>query len=695
MKTRLTAFAMATLLLTTTVPTYAAVPGVTDGMAHATQGIAVASHPLAAEAGKKILAAGGNAVDAAAAMQMALNVVEPQMSGIGGGGFMMIYRKQQGDVKIIDSRELAPMEATPDLFLGEDGKPVPFPQRHTNGKAVGVPGTLLGVETALENYGTLPLSKVIEPAIEYAEQGVKVNWALAGYIRDNVSKLQQAGTAAKVFAPNGKALQEGDLLVQPDLAKSLKLIQQQGSDALYEGELGQALVAEVQKQGGVMTLDDLKNYEVAEREPVRGTYRGYDLISMSPPSSGGLTLIQILKLLEGYDLKKMGLNSADYLHRFIEASHLAYADRAQYMADEAFHPVPKTGLLDSTYVNERRTQINPNYTSPAKAGDPWKYDPTAADKKKNAHEENPIGQTTHFSVIDKWGNMVAYTTTIEQVFGSGIMVPGYGFMLNNEMTDFDAVPGGVNQVEPGKRPLSSMSPTMVVKDGKPFMALGSPGGPTIISSVAQTLINVIDFGLPLQEAIYAPRVYSSSYPNVQWEDGISQEVRLELAGRGHAFAEAPSVVGNIQAAIMDFNTGKMYGGADNTREGAVRGVDGVTWTAEQAPTAQKPAKGAFTLKRNDAILPLLADQVVLMDGRSYVEKDALLLGLGLLKEPKEWKTTIVTIDDVPCLPVRALAEEAGFEVGWDAKTSTVLLKKDLPKSDGTNYYSEDLFKITN
>lgn len=694
MNNKFTALALATMLLTTTAPAFAEVPGVTAEMPYATQGIAVAAHPLAAEAGRKILEQGGNAVDAAAAMQLALNVVEPQMSGIGGGGFMMIYRKDQGDVKIIDSREVAPQGADPNMFLGADGKPVPFPQRHINGKAVGVPGTLLGVETALKKYGTRTLSDVIQPAIDYAEKGVPINWAMAGYIRDNVAKLQEAGTAASVFAPNGQPLKEGDTLVQPDLAKSLKLIQQQGSNALYQGELGEALVKEVQKRGGSMTMDDLKNYQVAEREPVKGTYRGYEVISMSPPSSGGLTLLEILKLLEGYDVKRMGLNSADYLHHFIEAAHLAYADRAQYMADEAFHPVPKAGLLDDRYITERRKLINPTTAFPAKPGEPWKYDPTAGSKLASAHEENPIGQTTHFSVIDKWGNMVAYTTTIEQVFGSGIMVPGYGFMLNNELTDFDAVPGGVNQVEPGKRPLSSMSPTLVVKDGKPFMAIGSPGGPTIISSVAQTLINVLDFGLPIQKAIYAPRIYSSSYPKVQWEDGISQDVRLDLAGRGHAFDPAPTNIGNVQAAIIDFSTGKMYGGADNTREGAVRGVDGVNWTATAAASPQAPANGPFAVKNNDALLPLLPDQLVLTGGRAYVEQDALLVGLGVHHLKRKWLTPAVMFGEHSYLPVRAFAEEAGYEVLWDAKTSTVQLKKDRPQPSGTDAYSEDKYKIT-
>ncbi len=433
-------------------PATAEVPGVDHSMKRgATQGIVAASHPLAAEAGKKVLAEGGNAVDAAAAIQLSLNVVEPMMSGIGGGGFMMIYEKKKDKITMLDSREMAPADVTPKLFLDSKGKVIPFSKRHITGKAVGVPGTLKGVETALKDYGTMDLSDVIKPAITQAEQGIKVNWSMAQYIDENADKLERYQTAGNVFVPNGKPLKEGDKLVQPDLAKTLKLIQKEGSDALYKGEIGKALVKEVQKRDGSMTMDDLKNYVVKEREPVKTTYRGYDVVSAAPPSSGGLTVQQILKLMEGYDVEKMGSNTPQYLQHLTEAMHLAFADRAAYMADEDFYEVPKKGLLDEDYIKERRKLINPNKATPnVKEGDPWKYEGKENPNKATVKEENPIGQTTHFSVVDKWGNMVSYTTTIEQVFGSGIMVPDYGFMLNNEMTDFDATPGGVNQVEPKK-----------------------------------------------------------------------------------------------------------------------------------------------------------------------------------------------------------------------------------------------------
>ena len=415
-------------------PAAAEVPGVDHSMKRgATQGIVAASHPLAAEAGRKVLAEGGNAVDAAAAIQLSLNVVEPMMSGIGGGGFMMIYEKKKDKITMLDSREMAPADVTPKLFLDSKGKVIPFSKRHITGKAVGVPGTLKGVETALKDYGTMDLSDVIKPAITQAEQGIKVNWSMAQYIDENADKLERYQTAGNVFVPNGKPLKEGDKLVQPDLAKTLKLIQKEGSDALYKGEIGKALVKEVQKRDGSMTMDDLKNYVVKEREPVKTTYRGYDVVSAAPPSSGGLTVQQILKLMEGYDVEKMGSNTPQYLQHLTEAMHLAFADRAAYMADEDFYEVPKKGLLDEDYIKERRKLINPNKATPnVKEGDPWKYEGKENPNKATVKEENPIGQTTHFSVVDKWGNMVSYTTTIEQVFGSGIMVPDYGFMLNND-----------------------------------------------------------------------------------------------------------------------------------------------------------------------------------------------------------------------------------------------------------------------
>lgn len=683
-KSMLVAFSFFCLI----TPTFASVPGVDDSMKKgATEGIVSTSHPLAAEAGKNVLEQGGNAIDAAAAIQLSLNVVEPMMSGIGGGGFMMIYLKDENKITMIDSREMAPENVTPELFLDEKGKPVPFNERHTTGKAVAVPGTIKGVETALEKYGTMKLSQVIEPAIEQAEKGIKVNWSMAQYIDENVQKLQKYQTAASVFVPNGKPLKEGETLIQPDLAKTFRLIQQQGSKAFYTGEIGEALVREVQKRGGTMTTKDLENYVVKEREPVKSSYRGFEVVSAAPPSSGGLTVQEILKLMEGFDVQKMGVNSPAYLHHLTEAMHLAYADRAAYMADEDFYDVPIKGLLDEEYIEERRKLINPyKATADVKEGDPWKYEGKGSPSQVTVKEDNPIGQTTHFSVMDKWGNMVSYTTTIEQVFGSGIMVPGYGFMLNNEMTDFDATPGGVNQVEPRKRPRSSMSPTLLLKEGQPFMAIGSPGGPTIIASVAETILNVIDHQMPIQEAILTPRIYSGGYPTVRWEPGIDQNTRLELMAKGHVFEESSQNIGNVQAVIFDYENGKMYGGADNTREGTVLGVDAVSYKSKEPREIKEEEKGPFTFKVNGNVYPYTADQMKIIDGRPFIQSDKLLLGLGVI-ESTDLK--IYESDKTSYLPVIKVAESLGYKVNWNEEEKVVLLEKDSSNSDSPNDDEDD------
>jgi len=535
------------------------------------------SHPLASLVGARILQQGGNAIDAAVAIQFALNVVEPMMSGIGGGGFMMIYLAKENRIVVLDYREQAPAGAKPTMFLDAEGKPLPFRTALQTGHAVGIPGTLKGVATALEKFGTMSLAQVIEPAIELAEKGIMVNKVLAQSIVDSMYKFNDA--AKQVFAPNGQPLPEGALLVQPDLAKTFRLIKERGVDVFYTGEIAQAIVEIVQARGGTMTLEDLKNYEAKFREPIRGTYRGYEIVSMPPPSSGGLTLIQMLKILEGFDIKALGHNTTQTLHLMIETMRIAYADRGKYLADSDFVKIPFNGYLNEKYIEERRALIDWQRANPdIKPGDPWFYEgsptcPASELKKVFAMvNENETSQTTHYTVIDKWGNLVACTTTIEDVFGSGIMVPGYGFMLNNEMTDFDFVPGGANEVQPGKRPRSSMTPTIVFKDGKPVFSVGSPGGARIITTVMQVIMNMIDHGMSVQEAINAPRIFSSSYPTVQWEVGLPEHVKKELELRGHKIADAPRVMGSVQSIVIDLETGKIYGGADPRREGTVIGV---------------------------------------------------------------------------------------------------------------------------
>ncbi|HWO77476.1 MAG TPA: gamma-glutamyltransferase [Bacillus sp. (in: firmicutes)] len=537
-------------------------------------GMVATAHPLATEIGADVLRKGGNAVDAAVAIQFALNVVEPMMSGIGGGGFMMVYDGQTKETTIINSRERAPQGATPYMFLDENGDPIPFDIRHTGGDAVGVPGTLKGLETALEKWGTRPMAQLIDPAIKLADQGFPIDSVLAEAIADNEDKL--ARTAAKnVFLPNGEPLQEGETLVQKDLAKAFKLIRAKGSDALYNGPIGEALAATVQEFGGSMTAADLNKYEVTIDEPIWGEYQGYQIASMPPPSSGGVFLLQMLKILDDFNLSQYDVKSWEKYHLLAEAMHLAYADRAAYAGDPEFVNVPLTGLLHPDYIKERQElisldQVNQN----PQAGDPWKYETDAANYELTSQpDDRQYGETTHFTVADRWGNVVSYTTTIEQVFGSGIMVPGYGFMLNNELTDFDAVPGGANEVQPNKRPLSSMTPTIVFKDGQPVLTVGSPGGPTIITSVLQTILHTIEYDMELKAAVEEPRIYTNSLNSYRYESGIPTEVINQLKSMGHKFSSSPTTIGNVQSILIDHENGTFKGVADSSRNGAAIGID--------------------------------------------------------------------------------------------------------------------------
>jgi gamma-glutamyltranspeptidase/glutathione hydrolase len=455
------------------------------------QGVVAVSTPLAAEVGARVLEQGGNAIDAAAAIQFALNVVEPEFSGIGGGGFMMIHLAKTGETVIMESREKAPAAATPDMFQG-----LSFTEASTSGLAVGVPGTLLGVATALENWGTITLAEAIAPAIPLAEDGFKINRFLASDTASFRTALQPE-TAAVFRLPSGDPLPEGYLLKQPDLAKTLRLIAEQGPDVFYRGEIAAAIV-EVQKRSqtidlprgvGRMTLADLDQYDVRIREPIVGDYRGYTLKSMSPPSSGGLTVVQMLKMLERFPMgdanQGFGFGATRTLNVMIEAMRLAFADRAVWMGDEDFVYVPKVGLINDDYMAMRSALIDPDSRiEMAYPDDPRPYDTASLNGGANKvalADTKPDGHTTHFSVVDKWGNVVSYTTTIEAGWGTGIMVPGYGFLLNNELTDFNFTPRagtdppgdldfdpGANDVAPFKRPRSSMSPSMLFKGDQPI-----------------------------------------------------------------------------------------------------------------------------------------------------------------------------------------------------------------------------------
>lgn len=537
-------------------------------------GMVATAHPLASEIGAEVLRKGGNAIDASVAIQFALNVVEPMMSGIGGGGFMMVYDGKTKETTIVNSRERAPEGATPDMFLDENGNPIPFGERSTGGTAVGVPGTLKGLETALDMWGTRPLQQLIGPAVKLADKGFPIDSVLAEAIADNQDKLSRSA-AGEVFLPDGKPLKEGDVLVQDDLAKTFKLIRSKGTDALYKGEIGEALADVVQDFGGSMTTGDLAKYDVTVDEPVWGDYQGYKIASMPPPSSGGVFLLQMLKILDGYNLSQYDVNSTEKYHLLAEAMHLAYADRAAYAGDPEFVNVPVNGLLHPDYIRERQELINVDSVNKnPTAGDPWKYENSEANYSQTSQpNDRQYGETTHFTVADKWGNVVSYTTTIEQVFGTGIMVPGYGFMLNNELTDFDAVPGGANEVQPNKRPLSSMTPTIVFENDEPVLTVGSPGGPTIITSVLQTILHAIEYDMELKEAVEQPRIYTNNLNSYRFEEGISTDTINELNAMGHKFGPSPTTIGNVQSILIDRENGTFKGVADSSRNGAAIGVN--------------------------------------------------------------------------------------------------------------------------
>jgi gamma-glutamyltranspeptidase/glutathione hydrolase len=564
-------------------------------------GVVAVSHPLAAEAGAKMLREGGNAIDAAAAIQFALNVVEPEFSGIGGGGFMMIHlAKGKGKTFIVEGREKAPAAADTTLFTNPDGTNQGFTPASTSGQAVGVPGTLMVVSTAVQRYGKKKLSDVIAPAIKLAEDGFQVNFVLAGSATSSRTNLYEA--TRQVFRPGGVPVQEGQLLRQPDLAKTLRLISKQGPKVFYRGEIAEAIVAAQLGTAnggkpGLMTLEDLKDYDVVIREPIWGEYRGFRIASMSPPSSGGLTMIHALKLIERFPIgdasQGFGFGRANTMHVMAEAMRIIWADRAVWMGDEDFVDVPKRGLLHPGYVRERGSMIelDSRIAGTVPFGDPWLYESRRHAGRTTLAAAEPLshpgGYTTHFSVVDQWGNVVSWTTTIEAGWGTGIMVPGYGFMLNNELTDFNfgfnmhprfGGPGA-NDVQGGKRPRSSMTPSILFRGDEPVAAFGSPGGATIINSVFNVMINLVDHRMALKDAIEAPRISVTTTGNsISREPGFNEAEIDKLKALGHIVANpvsstgVPVTIGNVNGIFIDLRTGLQYGAVDSTREGGLIGL---------------------------------------------------------------------------------------------------------------------------
>ena len=541
--------------------------------------------------------------DAAAAVQFALNVVEPQSSGIGGGGFMLIHLAKTGQTVIVDSREQAPAAARADMF-SPDGLPMPFPLASTSGLAVGVPGTLRGVDTALRRWGTMKLATTMAPAIELAERGFRVNRFMAEDIANDSGRTQLQPETAVTFRPGGVPLVEGDWLVQRDLAKTLRLIAAKGPDVFYRGPLARAIVKAQQRTRdelgaagkGRMTLTDLSRYQVVIRKPLIGHYRGWTLAGMPPPSSGGLTTVQILNLLERFPLgdtsQGYGFGSPKTLHIMIEAMRLAFADRAVWIGDNDAVSVPQTGLLHPDYLATRTALIHTDRRMDTpQAGNPLPWNASITPRPKPSHTRQESPHTTHFSIVDRWGNVVSYTSTIEYTWGSGITVPGYGFLLNNELTDFNFLPAadvaagnpGANDIAPAKRPRSSMAPTLLLKDGKPVAAFGSPGGSSIINAVLNVTLNLIDHGMTLQQAINAPRLsVTHAAGRVSCEGGapfmqpaVSVATQDALRTLGHMGLGAlgtvgcQQTIGSVQAVSMDLTTGMQDGAADPRREGTV------------------------------------------------------------------------------------------------------------------------------
>lgn len=539
---------------------------------YAEKGMVSSAHELASKAGVEILQKGGNAVDAAIATYLALNVVEPNASGIGGGGFMVLRQVKTGDVVELDYREMAPASATKDMYASEESKKAK--ESELGGKAIGVPGAVAGMFAALEKYGTMSFAEVAAPAIRLAEEGFELAPMQHQIIVDDFEKLSKYSPNC-AFLVDGLPMEAGATLKQPELGATFRLLGEKGPSAFYTGPVAQAIVDAVKASGGEMSLDDLTGYKVEARTPVKGTYRGYTIYSAPPASSGGTHIIQLLNIMENFPVAEMGHNSPRYLHVLSEAMKRAFADRQRYMADTAFaKDVPLAGLTSKAYAKHLAEGISAEKSAQeVQPGDPASF----SDEKKAAYlaggGEERIS-TSSFSVVDAEGNIVASTNTVNYFFGSGVIVPGYGFVLNNEMDDFAQNPDSVNAPEPGKRPLSSMSPTIVVDpEGRPFMTLGSAGAMRIITALTQIIMNVVDFGMTMDQAIEQPRIFNSASNGkagkLLIEQGIAPETVKALQEMGHETEEREfsGYFGTAQGILFDHAKNRMDGGADSRRLG--------------------------------------------------------------------------------------------------------------------------------
>ena len=531
-------------------------------VARGTGGAAATISERATQSAMTILDQGGNAVDAAVAAAATLGVTDPFSCGIGGGGFMVIYLAKDRRVITIDHRETAPATTTPTLFI-EDGKEMDFDSAVASGLSVGVPGTVRGWDEALRRYGTMALEQVLAPAITVAEDGFIVDANFSHLAEVNERKFNRFPATAALYLRSGKAIPPGALMRNPDLARTYRLLASGGVEAFYSGPLARVIVDTVNRpptapgvsvRGSRMTLADLANYEARLRLPVHSTYRGYELYGMAPPSSGGVTAFEALNILEGYDLKTM--SRAQVEHLYLEASRLAFADRDAYLADPEYVDAPVTGLLNKAYAAQRRALIDRDQAASGRvaAGDPYPFqqDPSHPLRPTPQTLQPESAHTTHLTVSDKDGNVVAYTFTIEDWGGSGMVVPGYGFLLNNELTDFDFTAPHPNIPEAGKRPRSSMTPTIALKGGKPAFSIGSPGGSTIITTVLQTIVNYVDLGMPMDQAIDAPRLSQRNGEVTDIEPGFAGgKQAMALAQRGQRWSDQPAEIGAANALVFN------------------------------------------------------------------------------------------------------------------------------------------------
>lgn len=531
----------------------------TDRNAVGEVGVVSTSKYEASKIGRDILKQGGNAIDAAVAAGFALGVAEPNSSGLGGGGFMVIRSAKTGETIFIDFRERAPKNSTPEMWkVGEDGKVVGN-QKVEGGKAAGIPGEVAGLLYALEKYGTMSREQVIRPAVNLAKNGFTVTPTLSGDMKNQFDRLEKYPETAKVFLnEEGLPYETGDKFVNKDMAKTLEIIIKKGKDGFYKGEVAKAIVNTMNKYDGVFTMEDLANYKPIIKKPVVGNYRGYEIISSPSPSSGGAIVVEILNILENFNVGELKVNSPEYLHLFSEAYKMAYADRAKYMGDSDYVPVPMNGFVSKKYAKEVAKDIDLKKSKDGIAHDPWMYESE---------------DTTHYSIADKEGNMVSVTKTVNGLFGNSVVADGYGFVLNNEMDDFVTGTGHPNSIEPGKAPLSSMSPTVVLKDGKPFMVLGSPGATKIISTVSQVISRVVDHGMGMQEAIDTPRLYDNTANKIGLETRIPEETIKKLEEMGHTVVKTSDWdrgMGSVQGVLYKAD-GTLEGGADPRRDGKALG----------------------------------------------------------------------------------------------------------------------------